>query len=308
MKKAIVTGANGFVGSAVCKELTETGVEVIAVVRNHDSDISRIEKLHGIRIIYSDISDFINLADVISDRDIDVFYHFAWTGSAGNLRGDYDVQLDNVRYTCDSVKACSLLNCHRFVFASSIMEYEISSLMETENTPGINTLYCSAKVAADYMARAVAGKNEITFIRAVISNIYGPGETSPRLINTSLRKMLNDEHCAFSAGEQMYDFIYITDAAKAFAAVGEKGKTNKTYYIGSLNPKPLKSFLMEMRDCVDPDIEIGLGEIPFSGVSLSYNEFDIKAVKNDTGFVPEISFSEGINMTINWLKGINDEF
>ena len=46
MKKAIVTGANGFVGSALCKELAETGVEVIAVVRNPDSDISRIEKLH----------------------------------------------------------------------------------------------------------------------------------------------------------------------------------------------------------------------------------------------------------------------
>ena len=308
MKKAIVTGANGFVGSAVCKELTETGVEVIAVVRNQESDISRIEKLRGIKIIYSDISDFVNLADIISDRDIDVFYHFAWTGSSGPLRGDHDVQLNNVRYTCDSIKACSALNCHKFVFASSIMEYEVSALMETENKPGINTLYCSAKVAADYMAKALANANSISYIRAVISNIYGPGETSPRLINTSLRKMLNGEHCSFSAGEQMYDFIYITDAAKAFASIGNKGKSNKSYYIGSLEPQPLKFFLMEMRDCVDSNIEIGLGELPFSGVSLTYNEFDIEAVKNDTGFVPETSFSEGINMTLKWLKGINNEF
>ena len=120
----------------------------------------------------------------------------------------------------------------------------------------------------------------------------------------SLRKLLNDEHCSFSAGNQLYDFIYITDAAKAFVAIGEKGKTNRTYYIGSQNPRLLKEFLIEMRDCVDPNIAIGLGELPFNGVSLSYTEFDINAVKNDTGFVPSIDFKEGINKTIEWLKEI----
>ncbi len=196
------------------------------------------------------------------------------------------------------------MNCRRFVFASSIMEYEISSLMSTDATPGINTLYSSAKVAADYMARTRAGTLEVDFIRAVISNIYGPGEVSPRLVNISIRKLLNGEHCAFSAGEQMYDFIYIDDAAKTFVAIGERGKANKTYYIGSKELKPLKCFLCELRDQVDPSIEIGLGELPFDGVSLSYNEFDINAVENDTGFSPTVSFSEGIKRTIEWIKGV----
>ena len=89
------------------------------------------------------------------------------------------------------------------------MEYEIEAVMKTESTPGINTLYCSAKTAADYMAKTLAGSLGIDYIRAVISNIYGPGERSPRLINISIRKLLRGEHCAFSAGEQIYDFIYI---------------------------------------------------------------------------------------------------
>ncbi|MBR7000809.1 MAG: NAD(P)-dependent oxidoreductase [Lachnospiraceae bacterium] len=302
MKKVIVTGANGFVGTAVCKELSGRGIEVIAIVRHPDEVITSIANDERIRIVYCDLSQFGKLADIIPDRDIDVFYHFAWVGSAGPLRGNPDVQMKNVQYTCDSVKACADMGCKRFVFASSIMEYEIAATMATEATPGINTLYCSAKVAADYMARTIAGSLGVDYIRAVISNIYGPGEMSPRLINTSLRKLLNGEHCAFSAGEQMYDFIYITDAAKTFAAVGEKGKRNKTYYIGSQEPKPLKIFLKEMRDCIDPEIEIGLGEIPFNGVSLSYKEFDINAVKEDTGFVPEISFDNGIRNTIAWIK------
>ena len=302
MRKAIVTGANGFIGTALCRELSNQGISVIAVVRNEEENISNIENLKGLRVVYSDLSEFKNLNEKISDRDIDVLYHLAWVGSAGPLRGSADVQFNNIKYTCDTVKACSKMNCKRFVFASSIMEYEIEAVMATDATPGINTLYSSAKVSADYMARTIAGSLGVDYIRAVISNIYGPGELSPRLVNTSIRKLLNGEHCSFSAGEQTYDFIYIDDAAKTFVAIGEKGVTNRTYYIGSQNPKPLKEFLCELRDQVDPNIEIGLGEIPFNGVSLTYNEFNVHAVKDDTGFVPTVSFVEGIKNTIQWIK------
>ena len=302
MKKVIVTGANGFIGTALCRELSNQGISVIAVVRNEEENISNIENLKGLRVVYSDLSEFKKLHKKISDRDVDVLYHLAWVGSAGSLRGNSEVQFNNIRYTCDTVEACSKMNCKRFVFASSIMEYEIEALMATDATPGINTLYSSAKVSADYMARTIAGSLEVDYIRAVISNIYGPGELSSRLVNTSIRKLLKGEHCAFSAGEQTYDFIYIDDAAKTFVAIGEKGVTNRTYYIGSQNPKPLKDFLCELRDQVDPNIEIGLGEIPFNGVSLTYDEFNVYAVKEDTGFVPTVSFAEGIKSTIKWIK------
>ena len=127
MKKVIVTGANGFVGTAVCKELSGRGIEVIAIVRHPDEVITSIANDERIRIVYCDLSQFGKLADIIPDRDIDVFYHFAWVGSAGPLRGNPDVQMKNVQYTCDSVKACADMGCKRFVFASSIMEYEIAA-------------------------------------------------------------------------------------------------------------------------------------------------------------------------------------
>lgn len=302
MKKVIVTGANGFIGSALCKELSSQGIEVIAVVRSKYACIDTIQNLPGIRIVYCELINFKNLEEVIPVRDADALYHLAWIGSAGFLRGDYQIQMDNVQYTCDTVRACAAMNCKRFVFASSIMEYEIEAFMKEDDTPGINTLYCSSKLAANYMARTIAASLGISYIRAVISNIYGPGERNPRLINTSLRKLLHGEHCAFSAGSQIYDFIYITDAAKAFVAVAGKGIANRTYYIGSLSPRPLKDFLCEMRDQVNPNIKIGLGELPFTGISLSYKEFDIEAVKNDTGFVPSVDFAQGIRNTIKWIQ------
>lgn len=301
MKKVIVTGANGFIGSALCRGLSEKGISVIAVVGSEDDNIETIKDIHNLAIIYCDISNFKNLSKYIKARDVDVLYHFAWVGSAGSLRGDIDVQLHNVQYTCDVVKACAEIGCKRFIFASSIMEYEIEAIMATETVPHINTLYSTAKLSADFFAKTIAGSLGVEYIRLVISNIYGPGETSPRLINTSLRKLLSGEHCAFSAGEQLYDFIYIDDAVKAFATLADKGISGRTYYIGSQNPRPLKEFLYEMRDAVDPEIEIGIGEIPFNGVSLTYKEFDIHAVKNDTGFIPKVSFREGIKNTIQWI-------
>lgn len=304
MKKAIVTGANGFVGTALCRELCRQGIQVIAVVRNKTEFIRKTKDLPGLTVVYLDLSRFRNLAEMIPDRDVDILYHLAWEGSAGELRGDSDVQINNVRYVCDTVKACADMGVRRFVFAASIVEYEINAVMATDVTPEINTLYASAKTAADYMARAIAGSLGIDYIRAVISNIYGPGEMSPRLVNTSLKKMISGEHCAFSAGEQFYDFIYIDDAAGAFAAIGEKGKANRTYYIGSQEPQKLKNFLIEMKNQVDPEMEIGLGEIPFHGISLSYEEFDRNAVRDDVGFVPQVSFAEGIRNTVDWLREV----
>lgn len=301
MEKAIVTGANGFIGTAVCTELSSQGTEVIAVVKDSKSDINGISNLPGLRVVYCSLPDFKNLHNVIPDRDVDVMYHFAWTGCYGKARADSAIQTDNIRYTCDTVRACGKIGCGRFVFASSIMEYEIEAVMHTELVPGINTLYCTAKTAADYMARAIAGSLDISYIRALISNVYGVGEKSPRLINTSIRKLLNSEHCAFSTGEQMYDFVYVTDAAKIFAGLGKKGKSNRTYYIGN-SPRPLKEYLLEMRDVVAPDMKLGLGELPFDGVSLSYTEFDINAVYEDIGLKPEVMFAEGIKKTVQWIK------
>lgn len=305
MRKVIVTGANGFVGTAVCAELVKRGIDVIAVVRRqNEKDISFLLD-NACQTVFCDLSEYDLLSEMIPDRDIDAFFHFAWEGSAGISRSDANIQINNIKSSCDAVKTAAVLGCRKFIFASSIMEYEINKFMSTEQTPGCNTIYCSAKVAADYMARALSGELEVDYIRAVISNIYGPGELSPRLINQSIRKMLAGEHCSFSAGEQLYDFIYIDDAAKSFAEIAEKGVTNRTYYIGSTHPRPLKEFLLEMRDCIDPELQIGLGEIPFGGVSLDYTELDIDAVRKDTGFTPELSFSEGIKKTIAWMKENN---
>lgn len=302
MKKAIVTGANGFVGSAVCRELAHHGVCVTAIIKDESSFVENIKDIPNLNIVFMDLATLHKLEEEIDTTDFDCFYHFAWIGSAGPLRGNYKVQLKNIEYTCDAVHIAKKLGCKRFVFAGSIMEHEIQKLAETDKKFTINTLYSSSKITAEYMSRAIADSIGIEYVGGIISNIYGPGEKSPRLVNVTIRKLLRGEYCKFSEGGQIYDFIYIEDAAKAFYELGENALADRSYYIGSLSPKPLKEFLMDIRDIVAPGTKIGLGEIPFEGVSLTYKEFDIVALQKDTGFKPEIDFKEGIRRTACWIK------
>ena len=308
LNKVLVTGARGFVGSSLVRHLSKSGIRVIAVVRERDDlDLSCFTNLENIVLIKCDLSNIKKLPKIILDRNIDAFFHFAWEGTSGNIRADSDVQTDNIRYTCDAVKACCELECDEFVFASSIMEYEVIDVMKKGVKPNAGEIYSTAKLAADYMAKITAINLGIVYKAGMISNIYGPGEKSFRLINSSLRKMLKGEHCSFSSGEQKYDFIYIDDAVRAFQIIAERGYSGKSYYIGSLHQQPLKCFLMKMRDLIDPKMKIGLGEMESRATSLTYEEFDVNGLYNDTGFEPLISFEDGIQRTINWLKESIDE-
>lgn len=100
----------------------------------------------------------------------------------------------------------------------------------------------------------------------------------------------------------MYDFIYITDAAKAFRLIGEKGRSGRTYTIAQGQVQPLKYFLMTLRDIVAPDTDPGFGELEFNGIYLPAESYSIEQLQADTGFVPDVSFEEGIRRTAEWIK------
>src|SRR5690606_4837105 len=117
-------------------------------------------------------------------------------------------------------------------------------------------------------------------------------------------KIFKGEPLEFSAGTQNYDFIYIDDVARAFHAIGLNGKKNNGYIIGSGSAKPLKEFLTELVLTVNPKAKPNFGAVPFTGVDLDLSTFSTKKTEEDTGFKANISFSEGIRRTAEWIKEI----
>lgn len=303
MKKVIVTGANGFVGSALVKELVKNDVEVLAMdMPGCNGNLPVCDKVKFLPLALDNIS---SLKDLIDDRDFECFYHFAWAGSAGAARADTKLQLQNAQWTIDCLRVAKEVGCQKFVAAGSIMEHEtMAAAFAAGNKPGLGYIYGSGKLVAHTMAMSVAADIGLDLVWAEITNAYGVGELSPRMVNTTIRKVIKGEEPQFTAGTQNYDFVYIDDVAKAFYLIGKKGKPFNEYLIGSSNAKPLKEFLLEMKAAIAPDLNFVFGDIPFTGINLPLEKYDCSKTEKDTGFKAQINFGEGCRRTMEWLKQV----
>lgn len=303
MRKVIVTGANGFIGSNLLKILVDNGVKVYAIIKDEKESIENIRNLKNIEIKYCELSKICELPSIIEDRDIDACIHLAWAGSFGDARADYELQLQNVKYTLDVVNVLKEMNIKRFVGAGTLAEKDVLNYHPTDGaTPNAVSIYGIGKISAHFMSKAECSKLGIEHIWCYLSNTYGIGNTTNNFVNMASKKMLKGERAAFTAGEQTYDFVYITDTVRAIYSVADKGKKNTAYYLGSTKQRKLKEYIKIIRDTINPNIELYLGEIPFNGNPLSEDAYDTTKLVNDTGYTPDIPFEEGIKLTIDWLK------
>ena len=183
MKNVIITGADGFVGSYTTQFFIDNGVNVLAVDIN--DILKRLGSSDRLRYVKCDISDIEKLKSVIPPDEYDTFIHFAWAGSAGPARTDYNLQMQNALTAVECMKAAKELGCKRFVCAGSIMEYEVEAAVHSQGgKPGMAYIYGMGKHIAHCMCKSVAADIGIDLVWPMITNAYGVGELSPRFVNT----------------------------------------------------------------------------------------------------------------------------
>lgn len=303
MKHAVVTGANGFIGQWLIKELVKEGVEVTAVVRSRNSDLTGIQGGSNVKIVYCEMEKIDALPKMIGKQGYDVFYHLAWSGSTGKERAEYGTQLQNVKWTCNAVRAAGNIGCRRFVGTGTLAEMDVQSYIPLDGTlPNTVSNYGTAKIAAHYMSKAECCASGVEHLWAYLPNTYGMGNRTANFVNFASKTMLLGQPADFTSGEQMYDFVYVSDVVHALYLIGEKGCAMSSYYIGSTKPVPLKYYIIKIRDAINPNIELHLGAVPFHGTELKAEMFDCQKLVDDTGYQPKVAFEDGIVTTVDWLK------
>ena len=303
MQKVVVTGATGFLGRALVCKLLEENVYVIAVCRN--LELINMPKSDMLRYVLCNLEQITSLQDLIPDEDIDTFYHVSWSGVSGIERVDISVQLKNVFWTVDCLRAAKMIGCQRFIGVGSIAEYEAIMATYTQGSrPGLNYIYGGAKFFAYNAAKTLAESIKIDLIWTELVNVYGIGENEKGLICKTIKQVIQGIEPKFTNGDQNYDFIYIDDAVNALYLIGKKGRAFNQYLVGSSNPRRLKEFLIEMQTLIAPELKFVFGELKFTGVNLPIETFDCQQTEVETGFRAEVPFSEGIKRTVEWLKSL----
>ncbi len=305
MKKAIVTGSTGFIGRFVVRELVRQGVQVYAMVWPDASHASVLPE--SVKPFICSLSDIKKIPSIIEDRDIDAVFHIAWQGVSDSDARCQEVQIQNLVSTLDLIDAMHEMDIGTIIGCGSL--HEVEALVEMEQDKVVNNLglyYKGAKTAAHWMGKAKAGSYGIRFFWPLI-NTYGEEERSARLLNTIIRKIFKGESPGLSAGEQYYDFVHVSDVAHALYLIAEKGVDGTNYTIGSGGAKPLKEFLMVVGAVANrmnggTKIPLEFGKITSNVISLPKETFDVAKLSRDTGFVPTVSFEDGVERTARWIQ------
>ena len=301
MKKVIVTGANGFIGSSLIKTLVAHDIEVVAV------DVS----FAGNRLPSSDLITKIetavdnSLSSRLPEGEYDAFYHLAWRGVNGADKADPNVQLGNIGMAVDCANICKAMGVKKLLCAGTVAENAVFSLSHLEKTSG-GMMYGVAKHACRLMVEDYCKNIGLPFVWMQFSNIYGVGNKTGNLVSYTLGELLSGREATFGPALQPYDFIYVDDLIEAVYRLGANETNQSFYYIGSGSPRQLKDYLLRIGELAECAEKVGIGIRSDDGIKYSMDMFRNESLVETIGDYVSTDFDSGIKKTIDWLKGLAD--
>lgn len=307
MKRAIIIGATGAIGTALVQELTDHEIEVLVLCHKGSERNRRIPESDLVKRLFCSLEELSTLENN-SDLEYDVFYDLAWEGTTGQARNDMFLQNRNVQYTLEAVRAAHRFGCHTFIGAGSQAEYgRVEGILRSDTPVSPDNGYGIGKLCAGLMTRELTHQLGMQHIWTRILSVYGPNDGMRSMVMSVISDLLHRETPKCTKGEQKWDYLYSGDAGRAFRLLGEKGVDGKTYVIGSGECRLLADYIREIRDAVNPGAEIDFGTIPYANRQVMHLQADISELQKDTGFVPKTSFEEGILKTVQWIKNESGE-
>lgn len=329
MKKILITGASGFIGSFIVEEALNQGMETWAAVRGSSSKAYlQDERIHFIEL---NLQSKEQLKEQLKEHSFDYVVHAAGVTKCIDKRDFYRI---NTEGTKNLVMALIELKMplERFVFVSSLSvfgaiheEQPYQEIRETD-TPQPNTEYGRSKLAAEQFLDSLSEDSEKSFPYVILrpTGVYGPREKDYFLMAKSIR-----QHSDFAVGFKRQDitFVYVSDVVQAVFLALAKGQTGRKYFLSDGDVYQSTTFSDLIRE------ELGhpwwiritapvwvLRVVTFCGeyigrmtgkiTALNNDKYnilrqrnwrcDIEPARKELGYQPKVQLKEGVHRAIKW--------
>lgn len=328
--KILVTGGAGFIGSAVVRHIienTQNDVRVMDCLTYAGNLESLASVADNSRYSFSrtDITDAQGVAQQFSEFQPDIVMHLAAEshvdrsidGPAAfiqtNLIGTFTL-LEAARHYWSALDA-NAKQAFRFHHISTDEVYgdlEGTDDLFTEETPyAPSSPYSASKAGSDHLVRAWNRTYGLPVVVTNCSNNYGPYHFPEKLIPlTILNALAGKPLPVYGNGEQIRDWLYVEDHARALYKVATEGRNGETYNIGGHNERKNIDVVRTICDILDKVVEQKPSNISHfadlitfvkdrPGHDLRY-AIDAAKIERDLGWVPQETFESGIEKTVHW--------
>lgn len=324
----LVTGGAGFIGSAVCRHLIAdtqhrvVNLDKLTYAANLES-LASIAEHSRYRFVEGDIGDSTLVSDLLKRENVGIVMHLAAEshvdrsidGPAAfiqtNILGSYAL-LETARAYWSGLPepARSAFRFHHISTDEVFGQLELDGGLFTENTPyAPSSPYSASKAASDHLVMAWHHTYGLPVVLSNCSNNYGPFHFPEKLIPLIILNGLEGKRLpVYGRGENVRDWLYVDDHAKALALVATKGEVGRSYNIGGRNERSNLSVVETICDTLDRLSPLSDGRarrdlIDFvtdrPGHDLRY-AIDATRIETELGWKAEETFGTGLEKTVRW--------
>jgi len=303
-RRVLVTGAAGFLGSHLVPRLIEEGAEVCVLDQPNARRWALLERSDLAASLRADVR---TLAEPSRDRalgDVDVIFHLAAVGVTGDVTDMRQVVTGNIDGTLAVLLAAQRLGS-RLLYCGSCFEYGSGDRWSEDALPAPTTEYGAAKAAGWLLANAFARRTGVEVVSLRPFTMYGPMEPPGRLVPSVVRHALAGRPIDLTPGDQLRDFVFVTDAVDAFvAAATTDAAVGGTFNVCTGNPVTVRDVVHRVLRCTGSSSEARFGALAYRPTELAVLSGDPTRAEQVLKWRARVSLDEGLSRTIGWFRSI----